>query len=119
LLTRIDTTWPCTARPPRGGLVPSRVPDGSSLSTRTVVCWKPASDRADWQARTERQPGTGRVLPFCTTSSAGGNSPLPRASRIGAIASRQMVAPLPPPKPPTSSFRLGLSTMTLAVISGV
>jgi hypothetical protein len=83
------------------------------------VCANPASVSAASQARTDEQPGTGRVLPFCTTSSGGGNSPLPRASRIGAIASRQIVAPLPPPKPPTSSFCLGLSTMTLAVISGV
>jgi hypothetical protein len=119
LLTRIDTTWPGTARPPRGGLVPSTTPAGSSLSTRTVRGENPASVSARSQDRTPPQPGTGRVLPFCTVSSAGGNSPLPRASRIGAMASRQMVAPLPPPKPPTSSFRLGLRTMTLAVISGV
>jgi hypothetical protein len=112
-------SWPGTARPPRGGLVPRRVPSRSSPSTRTTREKKPASrsTSAHWYGL--RQPGTGRVLPFCTCSSAGGNSPDPRASRIGAIASRQMVAPLPPPKPPTSSFSLGLSTMTLAAISGV
>ena len=59
------------------------------------------------------------MLPASTTGSAGGNSLLPRAVRIGAMASCQMVAPLPPPKPPTSSARLGLNTITLAVISGV
>jgi hypothetical protein len=119
LLTRIDTSWPGTARPPRGGLVPSSVPLSSSLSTRTVRAVNPASASARSHARTPEQPGTGRVLPSCTVGSAGGNSPLPRACRTGAIASRQMVAPLPPPKPPTSSLRLGLSTMTLAAISGV
>jgi hypothetical protein len=99
--------------------VPSRVPAPRELSTRTVVCWNPASASAAWQRRTDVQPGTGRVLPFCTTSSAGGNSPLPRAWRIGAMASRHTVAALPPPKPPTFCFSFGLSTMTLAVISGV
>jgi hypothetical protein len=99
--------------------VPSSAPGASSPSTRTVRGTNPASVSARSQARTLEQPGTGRVLPFCTVSSAGGNSPLPRAVRIGSMASRQIVAPLPPPKPPTSSLRLGLSTMTLAVISGV
>ena len=99
--------------------MPSRVPARSSPLTRSVCGVKPASVSARSQPRTLEQPGTGRVLPFCTCSSAGGNSPDPRASRIGAMASRQMVAPLPPPNPPTSSLRLGLSTMTLAVISGV
>jgi hypothetical protein len=115
----MEISWPGTARAPRGGLVPSRVPAGSSPSTRTVRERNPASRStwAHWYAL--RHPGTGRVLPFCTVSSAGGNSPLPRAVRIGAMASRQIVAPLPPPKPPTSSFSLGLSTMTLAAISGV
>ncbi len=115
----MDTCWPGTARAPRGGLVPSSVPTSSSPSTRTVREVNPASASARSQARTLEQPGTGRVLPFITVSSAGGNSPLPRASRIGAIASRQMVAPLPPPKPPTFWFRFGFSTMTLAVYCGV
>lgn len=115
----MEISWPGTARAPRGGLVPSRVPSGSSPSTRTVREENPASRSAwaHWYAL--RHSGTGRVLPFCTVSSAGGNSPLPRAVRIGAMASRQIVAPLPPPKPPTSSFSLGLRTMTLAAISGV
>jgi hypothetical protein len=99
--------------------VPRSAPAGRALSTRTVVCSKPASASAAWQDRTEPHPGTGRVLPFCTTSSGGGNSPLPRASRIGAIASCQTVAALPPPNPPTFCFRLGLNTITLAVTSGV
>ncbi len=99
--------------------MPSRVPARSSPPTRSVCGVKPASVSARSQPRTLEQPGTGRVLPSSTVRSAGGNSPLPRAVRIGAIASCQMVAPLPPPKPPTSSFRLGLRTMTLAVISGV
>ena len=63
--------------------------------------------------------GTGRVFPFTTAGSAGGKSLLPRAVSMGAIASCQMVAPLPPPKPPTSSSSFGLKTMTLAAISGV
>jgi hypothetical protein len=113
------TTWPGTARPPRGGLVPTRFPAGALLSTRIVAVTKPAPTSAASQARTAEQPGTGRVLPSTTAGSAGGNTPLPRASRTGAIASCQIVAPLPPPKPPTSWFCFGLSTITLAVISGV
>ena len=115
----MDTTWPGAARLPRGGLVPTSVPAARLLPTRTVVCSNPESDSADWQPRTVEQPGTGLVLPTSTLGSAGGKLPLPRASRIGAIAARQMVAPLPPPKPPTSWFSLGLRTMTLAAISGV
>ena len=84
-----------------------------------MVCRKPAAVRTERQLLTEEQPGTGTVLPRTTVGSAGGKTPLPRAVRIGAMASRQMVAPLPPPKPPTSSFSLGLKTMTLAAISGV
>jgi hypothetical protein len=117
LLTRIVTTWPGTAR--ERGLSPTNCPAGRALSTRAVVLPNPAAVSAAWQERTPEQEGTGRVLPSTTAGSAGGKSALPRASRMGAIASRQMVAPLPPPKPPTSSFRFGLSTMTLAVISGV
>jgi hypothetical protein len=90
-----------------------------SLSTRTVVVWKPALASAVWQELTLEQLGSGRVSPSTTPGSSGGKSGLPRASRIGAIASCQIVAPLPPPKPPTSSFRFGLRTITLAVTSGV
>ena len=119
MLTRMVTTWPTTARPPAGGLVPTSEPAGLAASTRTVCGTNPASASAARHRPTEPQPGTGRVLPLTTTGSAGGNSPLPRASRIGAIAARQIVAGLLPPKPPTSWFCLGLSTITLAVISGV
>src|SRR5205085_12417293 len=107
------------ARAPRAGLVPTTAPGGRSLVTRTVVLWKPAAASTRTQSGAEVHRGTGRVFPFTTAGSAGGKSLLPRAVRMGAIASCQMVAPLPPPKPPTSWFSLGLSTMTLAVYSGV
>ncbi len=119
MLTRMVTTWPTTARPPAGGLVPSSDPAGLLPSTVTVWATNPAAASAERHEDTDPQPGTGRVLPLTTAGSAGGNCPLPRASRIGAIAARQMVAGLLPPKPPTSWFCFGLSTMTLAVISGV
>jgi len=119
LLTWISTTWPGTARPPRDGLVPTNSPCRRGLRTSTVVLWKPAAASARTQSATVLQRGTGLVFPAATTGSAGGKSLLPRASRIGAIASCQMVAPLPPPKPPTSSSYLGLNTITLAAISGV
>src|SRR3954465_495451 len=111
------TTWPGTAR--LRGLRPRNAPSSWALSTRATVYANPALVRAALQALTPEHRGSGLVLPFTTVSSAGGNSPLPRALRIGAIVSCQMVAGLLPPKPPTFWFSLGLSTITLAVISGV
>src|SRR3954464_15985279 len=111
------TTCPATAR--LRGLRPTKAPSGSSLSTLAVVYAKPAPLRAALQELTPEHRGSGLVLPFSTVSSAGWNTPLPRASRIGAIVSCQMVAGLLPPKPPTFWLSLGLSTITLAVISGV
>ncbi len=95
------------------------VPAAWALSTSDTRTSKPAAASAAWQALTPEHLGTGTVSPRSTSGSAGAKSLLPRASRIGAIASCQIVAPLPPPNPPTSSLRLGLSTITLAAISGV
>src|SRR3954469_21237507 len=111
------TTCPRTARV--RGVKPTNSPSGLSLSTFAVAYWKPALVSAALQALTLVHRGSGLVLPLATVGSSGGNSPLPRASRIGANASCQMVAGLLPPKPPTFWFSLGLSTITLAVISGV
>src|SRR4051812_31053396 len=111
------TTCPATAR--LRGLRPTNAPSGRSLSTRATVYANPALVRAALHELTPEHRGSGVVVPLTTVSSAGGNSPLPRASITGAIASCQMVAGLLPPKPPTFWFSLGLSTMTLAVISGV
>src|SRR3954447_13427388 len=111
------TTCPDTAR--LRGLRPTNSPSGLALSTFAVAYWKPALVRAALQELTPEHRGSGLVLPFSTVGSAGGNTPLPRVSRTGAIASCQMVAGLLPPKPPTFWFSLGLSTITLAVISGV
>ncbi len=113
------TTWPGTARPPSLGLVPITVPAHFALSTSETRTSKPAAVSAARQESTPEHQGTATVSPRSTRGSAGGKSLLPRAARIGAMASCQIVAPLPPPKPPTSSLRLGLSTMTLAAISGV
>ena len=71
------TTCPGTARPPRGGLVPTNAPVRLSLSTRTVALWKPAAASAARQSSTESQPGTGLVLPRTTAGSAGGKSAAP------------------------------------------
>jgi hypothetical protein len=38
---------------------------------------------------------------------------------MGAIAARQMLAGMLPPKPPTSCFAFGLKTITLAAYWGV
>src|SRR5689334_981934 len=111
------TTWPGTAR--LRGDRPTNAPGGWPLSTFAAVYWKPALLSAALQPLTLEHRGSGLVLPSTTVGSSGGKTPLPRASRIGAIASCQIVAGLLPPKPPTFWFSLGLSTMTLAVISGV
>ena len=99
--------------------MPTNAPARLSLLIREVALSKPAAARTLEHSSTELQPGTGLVLPRTTAGSDGGNSELPRAWRIGAIASCQIRAPLPPPKPPTFCSFLGLNTMTLAVISGV
>src|SRR4051794_2304949 len=111
------TTCPGTAR--LRGDRPTNSPSGLSLSTFAVVYWNPALVSAALQELTLEHRGSGWVLPLTTVGSSGGNSPLPRASRIGAIVSCQMLAGLLPPKPPTFSRSVGLSTITLAVISGV
>jgi hypothetical protein len=60
----------------------------------------------------------GTVLP-ARTGSAGGKGTMGASVRMGDMALCQMVAPMPPPCPPTSWFLLGLSTITLAEYCGV
>src|SRR3954451_14518816 len=107
------------ARGPVGGFSPTDLPDAWSLSTLAVVYLKPGEDSAERQALTEEQSGPSRVLPFSTVGSAAGKSGVGPWFRIGSIASRQMVAGLLPPTPPTFWFCLGLSTMTLETMFGV
>src|SRR3954452_18868252 len=107
------------AREPASGFSPTNLPDAWSLSTLAVVYLKRAEDSAERQALTEEQSGTSRVLPFSTVGSAAGKSGVGPWFRIGSIASCQMVAGLVAPNAPTFWFSLGLSTMTLATMSGV